>query len=168
MERRDEPGRASAPARSQESETIRREEELTVGVEAREAGRLDVRKVVDHERTATMVPVDTEHAELEHHAVAEADSGEVEVFPDGSISIPVFHEELVIEKRLVVRERVIVRKHTVTEDRVVEADLRRERVEVEADAEIVDRVTLENEGSWGSVTGDDAGAQATTSQGGAP
>jgi uncharacterized protein (TIGR02271 family) len=57
------------------------------------------------------------------------------------LSIPVFEEELVVEKRLVVRERIIVRKHTVTEDHRVQADLRRERVEVEADAEVVDRVT---------------------------
>jgi len=124
---------------------VRSEEELTVGVEAREAGRLGIRKVIDHERSATVVPVDTEHADLERHPVAEGDSGEVEVLPDGSISIPVFQEELVIEKRLVVRERV----------------------EVEADAEVLDRVTLENDASWGTATGDDAGAPATTIQGGA-
>jgi len=66
-----------------------------------------------------------EHADLEREAPEEGDSGEVEVLPDGSISIPVFEEELVVEKRLVVRERVIVRKQMVSEDRVVEADLRR-------------------------------------------
>ena len=146
---------------------IRREEELTVATDVREAGRLGVRKVVDHERASTVVPVGTEHADMERHPVTEPDSGEVEVLPDGSISIPVFQEELVIEKRLVVRERVIVRKHTVTEDRLVEADLRKERVEVEVDPEIADRVTHEDRHSWGSPTGDDAGAPATTIQGGA-
>ncbi len=120
---------------------VRREEELVVGTDAREAGRVGVRKVVDHERASTVVPVGTEHAEMERHPVAEGDSGDVEVLPDGSISIPVFEEELVIEKRLVVLERVIVRKHTVTEERLVEADLRRERVEVEADEEVAARVT---------------------------
>lgn len=145
---------------------IRREEELTVATEAREAGRLGVRKVVDHERASTVVPVGAEHADMERHPVTEADSGEVEVLADGSVSIPVFQEELVIEKRLVVRERVIVRKHTVTEDRLVEADLRRERVELEVDPEIADRVAHEERRSWGSVTGDDAGAPATI-QGGA-
>jgi uncharacterized protein (TIGR02271 family) len=145
---------------------IRREEELTVATDAREAGRLGVRKVVDHERASTVVPVGTEHADLERHPVTEADTGEVEVLPDGSVSIPVFQEELVIEKRLVVRERVIVRKHTVSEDRLVEADLRRERVEVEVDPEIADRVRHEERGSWGSVRSDQTGAPATT-QGGA-
>ena len=147
-------------------EVIRREEELTVATTAREVGQVGVRKVVDHERAETIVPVGTEHAEFDREAVLEGDSGEVEVLPDGSISIPVFQEELVIEKRLVVRERVIVRKHTVVEDRLVEADLRRERVEVEADPEVADRVRHEDGPSWGSVRGDDAGAPANF-QGGA-
>ena len=144
------------------TEVIRREEELTVATESREAGRIGLRKVVDHEQATTVVPVGTEHADFERQAPGAADSGEVEVLPDGSISIPVFQEELVIEKRLVVRERVVVRKHTVTEDRLIEADLRRERVEIDADPEVADRVTHEDGRSWGSVTGDDA-----TIQGGA-
>ena len=141
------------------TDVIRREEELTVATETRDAGRVGVRKVVEHEQAATVVPVGTEHADLERQAPGAGDSGEVEVLPDGSISIPVFQEELVIEKRLVVRERVIVRKHTVTEDRLVEADLRRERGEVEADPEVADRLSSEDGGSWGSVTGDDATIQ---------
>jgi uncharacterized protein (TIGR02271 family) len=154
----------TAPIRPDDTtDVIRREEELTVATEAREAGRLGVRKVVDHERASTVVPVGTEHADLERHPVTDADSGEVEVLPDGSISIPVFQEELVIEKRLVVRERVIVRKHTVTEDRLVEADLRRERVDVDVDPQIADRVTHEEGRSWGSSSGDPA----TSIQGGA-
>jgi hypothetical protein len=118
-----------------------------------------------------------EHADLERHPVTEADSGEVEVLPDGSISIPVFQEELVIEKRMVVRERVIVRKHTVSQDQLVEADLRKERVALEVDPQIADRVAHEDRRSWGSSSGDKARAQAapragqpapaTTIQGGA-
>jgi len=119
---------------------IRKEEELAVETWPQEAGRVGVHKVVDHEHASTTVSVGTEHADLERHAPGDADSGEVEILGDGSISIPVFQEELVVEKRLVVRERIIVRKHTVTEDRLVEAELRRERVEVEADPEVTDRV----------------------------
>ncbi len=148
------------------TQVIRSEEELAVATQAREAGKVGVRKVVDYERAATVVPVGTEHADLERQVAVAGDTGEVEVLPDGSISIPVFQEELVIEKRLVVRERVIVRKHTVSEDRLVEADLRRERVEIEADPEVANRVTHEDGGSWGSVQGDNAGSPARTVQGG--
>ena len=119
---------------------MRHEEELVTDTVVGEAGRVGIRKTVEHERVDTVVPQAVEHAECERRAPAEGDSGEVEVLADGSVSIPVFEEELVIEKRLVVRERVIVRKHTVTEQRRVEADLRRERVEVEADPEVADRV----------------------------
>ena len=119
---------------------VRHEEELVTDTVVGEAGRVGVRKLVDHERVETVVPRGVEHAEFERQAPGDADSGEVEILADGSVSIPVFEEELVIEKRLVVRERVIVRKHTVSEERRVEADLRRERVEVEADPEVAERV----------------------------
>ena len=127
-------------SRREEASLVRHEEELVTDTVVAEAGRVGVHKLVEHERVETVVPRNVEHAEFERRGPAEADSGEVEVLPDGSVSIPVFEEELVIEKRLVVRERVIVRKHTVTEEHQVEADLRRERVEVEADAEVAGRV----------------------------
>jgi hypothetical protein len=47
------------------------------------------------------------------------------------IRVPVVEEELVVQRRPVVKEVVIIRKRTITEERVVEADLRRERVEVD-------------------------------------
>ena len=134
-----QPRRPLSPS-DDESAVVRHEEELVTDTVVGEAGRVGVRKIVEHERVETVVPRGVEHAEFERQAPGETDSGEVEVLADGSVSIPVFEEELVIEKRLVVRERVIVRKHTVIEERRVEADLRRERVEVEADPEVADRV----------------------------
>ncbi len=129
---------------------VRHEEELVTGTTVHEAGRVAVRKLVEHERVETVVPRDVEHAEFDRRPPAESDSGEVEVLPDGSVSIPVFEEQLVIEKRLVVRERVIVRKHTVTDERRVEADLRRQRVEVEADSGVADRVQTDHRGADGA------------------
>ena len=66
----------------------------------------------------------------------EQDSGDIERLPDGSVSIPLLQEELIVTKRRVVRERIIIRKHTVTEERRVDALLRRERIEVEADPRV--------------------------------
>jgi sporulation protein YlmC with PRC-barrel domain len=56
-----------------------------------------------------------------------------ELLSDGSVSIPLFEERLVVRKELVVRERVVIRKRTVTEEHRIEADLRSERIEVEGD-----------------------------------
>ena len=47
------------------------------------------------------------------------------------IRVPVVEEELVVERRPVVKEVVVVRKRAVAEERVIEADLRRERVQVD-------------------------------------
>jgi uncharacterized protein (TIGR02271 family) len=109
---------------------IRREEELDLGTETHEIGRVRARKAVDAETVQRVVDRRIEHTMLERAGAEEDDSGNVITLPDGSISIPVFEEQLVISKRLVVRERVILRKHTTTEQHRVEAELRRERVEV--------------------------------------
>lgn len=119
---------------------VRSEEELEVGVTERTAGAVRARKRVETEHVEQLVDRGIEHAEVERSAVVEGDSGEVETLPDGSISIPVFEEQLVVEKRLVVRERIIIRKHTVVEHELVEADLQKEHVDVEADAAVQGRV----------------------------
>jgi uncharacterized protein (TIGR02271 family) len=45
--------------------------------------------------------------------------------------VPVVEEELVVERRPVVKEVVVIRKRAVQEEQVVEADLRRERIDVD-------------------------------------
>jgi uncharacterized protein (TIGR02271 family) len=122
------------------TEVVRSEEELRLGTEEVEVGRVRVRKVADHEHVEQVVSRDTEYADVERAQPDPVDSGEVETLPDGSLSIPLFEEQLVVEKRLVVRERVILRKYRVTDEHRVEADLRRERLEVDADNSIGDRL----------------------------
>ena len=120
-------------------EVVLSEERLETGTETEQLGTARAVKHVDTETVRTRVQRGSEHADTERVDVAdaEADSGEVETLPDGSLSIPVFEEQIVVTKRLVVRERVIVRKHTVYEEHEVSADLKRERLEVEADGDVV-------------------------------
>jgi len=126
-------------------EIVLSEERLDVSTETQQAGVARVRKSSHVETVQERVDRGVEHADTERVPVddAAADSGEVETLPDGSLSIPVFEEEIVVTKRLVVRERVVVRKHTVYEEHVVTADLRREVVEVEVEGDVV--VTDEGE-----------------------
>jgi uncharacterized protein (TIGR02271 family) len=91
------------------------------------------RKKVDTFTVREEWPRDRDDVELERVPAAEGDSGEVETLADGTISIPVYEEELVVTKRTVLKERVLVRKRTVAERVTIEDELRRERVEVEAD-----------------------------------
>jgi uncharacterized protein (TIGR02271 family) len=110
---------------------VRREEELAIEKRVVESGAVRARKHVETEHVERLVPRELESADVERAEAAEGDSGEVEVLPDGSVSIPILEEELVVTKRVVVRERIVVRKVRAVEEVRVEADLRRERVDVE-------------------------------------
>jgi hypothetical protein len=50
---------------------------------------------------------------------------------DEIIRVPIVEEELVVERRPVVKDVVVIHKRRVQEERVVEADLRRERVHID-------------------------------------
>lgn len=116
------------------------EEEMRVRTEEHESGKVRVHKYVESEAVEQVVPRRIERADVgEHVPAVEGDSGEIEVLDDGSVSIPIFEEELVVTKRLVVRERVIVRKVTEIDEHRLQTELRKERVEIsgEGDAEIV-------------------------------
>jgi uncharacterized protein (TIGR02271 family) len=92
-----------------------------------------------------VVPLATETLDTERVPVSEDDAGRIETLADGSISIPVYAEELVITKRVYLKERLIVRKSTLLEQRVVEDTLRFERVEFDADDEVADLVSYPEE-----------------------
>ena len=57
------------------------------------------------------------------------ESGIVE--EDGEIRIPIIEEEIVVEKRPVVKEEIRLRKNVVEEEEVVEADVRKEEIDIE-------------------------------------
>jgi uncharacterized protein (TIGR02271 family) len=120
----------------EERDLVLSEEQLRVGTRSEESGRVRAVKHVDTETVSEQVPRGTERADLEHATALDGDSGEVETLPDGSLSIPVFEEQIVVTKKLVVRERVIVRKHTVYEQHEVTAELRRERLEILTDGDV--------------------------------
>ena len=118
---------------TRQDELVRHEEELDIGKDSTIAGVVGARKTTETEHVVEHVPRGIEDADVERAAPADGDSGEIETLPDGSVSIPLFEEQLVVTKRLVVRERVIIRKRTTSEEHRVEADLRRERIEIEGD-----------------------------------
>jgi uncharacterized protein (TIGR02271 family) len=129
------------------SELTRHEEELTVATEPVEAGAVRARKRTETEQVSEVVPRGIEDADIERLPVGDGDSGEIETLADGSVSVPLFEERLVITKQLVVRERVVIRKRTVTEEHRVEAELRRERIDIDGDVDMEgDGGLLENDG----------------------
>jgi uncharacterized protein (TIGR02271 family) len=108
----------------------RSEEELAVGKRERPAGEVHVSKHVERDTVREPVDVRREEVEIERRPVTEARSGDVRI-RDEEVHIPLKEEEIVVDKRPVVKEELVVKKHPKTETRVVEEEVRKERLDVE-------------------------------------
>jgi len=128
-----------------ESRITRSEEELAIGKRAFQAGEVLIRKSVETERVRQPVTRRREEVEIERRPVeagradARADIGEDE------IRVPVMEEEVVVEKRPVVKEEIVVKKRAVEETKNVEAELRKEKVDIDKSARNVEE---KSRGRW--------------------
>lgn len=108
------------------------EEEMRVDKRTHQAGEVDVHKTVESEHVSKKVPVSREEVVVERHP-AGGDTRATGRMGEDRITIPIHEEEAVIEKRVVPKEEVVIKKQTVTGEQTVEADLKRERVDVDRD-----------------------------------
>lgn len=108
----------------------RHEERLQIGTREESRGVVRIRTTVDGHVVSEPFDVDVEEAHVDRADANEQDSGQIEELPDGSLSIPVFEEQLVVTRRLVVRERIVVGKRRTTHTEHIETELRTERVDV--------------------------------------
>jgi len=115
--------------RTEEGEThlTRSEEELAIGRREVEAGEVDITKHVRTEHVRRPVTRHVEEVEVERRTVRDG-RGEI---GEEEVRIPVSEEELVVEKRPRVKEELVVRKRPVEETQEIEADLRREEIDIE-------------------------------------
>ena len=110
------------------------EERLELDKRQVQAGEVSVRKTVETEHVREQVPLRHEEVTVERRPLS-ADAGASASADMGAdeIRVPVMKEEAVVQKRVVPREEIIVRKHSVQGEQTVDADLRRERVDVDRD-----------------------------------
>lgn len=123
------------------ADMVRHEEELVVAPEWMHAGALQARTEVEQRSVEQVVPCLVEEAEVRRVPVEDGDTGEVFTLPDGSISIPVLEERLVVRKQIVVIERVLLGKRVTTEERLLRAELRSQRIRLDtsdADGRVID------------------------------
>ncbi|HLL46804.1 MAG TPA: DUF2382 domain-containing protein [Longimicrobiaceae bacterium] len=117
------------------------EEELAVRKQRMAAGEVDIHKRVETEHVSTPVTTMREEAVIERRPISDAtlQAGTARIEGD-EIRIPLMEEEVIVEKRVVPTEELVVRKHTVQETETVEADLRKERVDInrQGDAQLRD------------------------------
>lgn len=103
-------------------------EELVVETHPISLGAVHLHKGVHTEQQTIQVPVYHEEALVERLEPGAYDAARIED-PD-ALFVPIYEEELVIEKRQVLKEYIVVRKRRVEERRPVSETVRREYVEV--------------------------------------
>lgn len=107
------------------------EEQLSVGKRQVSGGEAEIRKTVDTRHVQEQVALTHEEVTVERRPITDASQLSTEPLGEGEIRIPVMEEKLVVEKRMVPVEQIIVRKKQVTDQQTVEADLRKERLDVD-------------------------------------
>jgi len=116
----------------------RSEEEMRVDTTQHETGRARLRKWVETEHQTVTVPVRKERVEVVREPITEGNRGAAMSGPDISEEeheVVLTEEQAVVDTQVVPKERVRLQKEVDTEDEQVSADLRKERIEVEGDAD---------------------------------
>lgn len=113
---------------------VRREEQLRVGTERVESGRLRIRKHVVTEQQTVTVPVEREEFEVVREPLDGTSSGGA--LGEDEIAVTTHEERPVVDKQVVDAERIGVEKRTVTDQERVSADVAKEEVDIDRDGTI--------------------------------
>jgi uncharacterized protein (TIGR02271 family) len=112
----------------------RSEEELRVGTQARERGRVRLRKYVTTEQVTQTVPVQREEVRVEREPITDANVDAATSGPELSEAeheVVLHEEQPVVEKRTVPRERVRLDKEAVSGEEQVAEEVRKEQINVD-------------------------------------
>jgi len=116
-------------------ETITRsEEQVRVGTQPVEAGRVRIRKYIVTENVTQTVPVSREEVRVERVPITEENKGDALSGPDLAESeheVTLHAEQPVVEKETVPVEQIRVGTETVTDQQRVEEQVRKEQIEVD-------------------------------------
>ena len=117
----------------------RSEEQVRVGVQAREAGRARLRKFVVSENVTETVPVRREEARITREPITEANYAKATDGPEITEAVHevTLHEERpVVQKETVPVERVRLDTEKVTEQVTVNETVRKEQFDLDADGTV--------------------------------
>ncbi|MBX9427081.1 MULTISPECIES: DUF2382 domain-containing protein [Streptomyces] len=123
-------------ARTGDDAMTRSEEELHVGTEQVETGRIRLRKYVVTEEVQQTIPVRHEEVRVEREPITEANRDQAMTGPEISEAeheVTLHEERAVVETRAVPVERVSLRTDEVVDEETVTGQVRKERIDVEAD-----------------------------------
>jgi uncharacterized protein (TIGR02271 family) len=142
FENRDMGARTGAGRTEREARLTLSEEELAVGKRRVASGEVEVGKRVETEHVRESVPVAREEVTIERRPATSMSTAPQ--IGEDEIRVPLSHEEVIVEKRVVPKEELVIKKHELQDQELVEADVRRERAEVNRTGDVRDVNDLDN------------------------
>ena len=127
------PGRDTSGPNTDQAMT-RSEEELRVGKQSQERGRVRLKKYVVTENVTQTVPVQREEVRVEREPITDANAGDAMDGPaisEEEHEVTLHEEVPVADKVAVPKERVRLDKDTVTDEETVSGEVRQERIDVD-------------------------------------
>jgi uncharacterized protein (TIGR02271 family) len=114
------------------SEAVERhEEELRIGKVRRPSELVRLRKRVETEPISTGVDLEREEVRVVREPVSEGETARGRIGEEGELEVQLEREEPVVEKEVRPRERIRLEKDVTSEERRVEDEVRKERIDVE-------------------------------------
>lgn len=124
-------GMDSAQRKGNAGESMTRsEEQLRVGTEQVETGKVRLRKYTVTEEQQVTVPVTHEEVRLEREPITDSRPGDARI-RDEEQEMTLHAERPKVEKETVAKERVRLRKDEVAEEQTVSGQVRKEQIEVD-------------------------------------
>jgi uncharacterized protein (TIGR02271 family) len=142
---------ATGQARTQGDDVqrlTRAEEEVRVGKREVQAGEVRVGKHVETEHRHEDVHVMREQIHVERRPVTDGHAVADIRASDQEIRVPIYEEEVVVEKRPVLKEELVISKEQVQDTRPVDIEVRREEFDIRDErgaAELTDERTRRGE-----------------------
>lgn len=127
------PQGTTAQDRGEGGSLTRSEEQVNVGTERHESGRVRLRKYVVTENVTQTVPVSHEEVRVEREPVTNADRDATAGLGDDEQEVTLHEETPVIDKQAVPVEKVRLEKDTVRDEETVDTEVRKEQIDTERD-----------------------------------
>ncbi|TDC04260.1 DUF2382 domain-containing protein [Actinomadura bangladeshensis] len=130
------PQSAREGAEAPMTEITRSEEQMRIGTERHEAGRVRVHKYVETEMVERTIPVSHEEVRIDREPIVGGEPNPQVTLAEDDHEIILYEERPVIAKETIPVERIHVRTEEVQDEQTVRGELRKERIEVTRDEDV--------------------------------
>ncbi len=124
------PQSAREGAEAPMTEITRSEEQMRIGTERHESGRIRVHKWVETETVERTIPVSHEEIRIDREPITGGEPGAKVTLTEDDQEIILYEERPVVAKETVPVERVRIHTEQVQDEQTIRSELRKERIEV--------------------------------------